>query len=396
VGLINGSDDPLKKYPTTIKESTSDNVTSTIHEFIDIRTSALEESLKKLEELLEELSKEGYVSNSENYDYGYILYSETTKNLSTDSIVDNFVKKHPNGVYVTDKDMELLDARIDKIKEKIEIKEEFLKRKYKDGIKTKNNTYTGRELIKYYLYARVTKDFLTHNLTQQDMNEIMESFKYKLLYDTDPGFETKPEFWNNMKNKTKPDGTLQNYYFMIFSFSQNIAYHRLKKNSLVRDILKQSIGSWRHGYIFVDIEELGINDYMDEQKLFSLIDSLITNSFIYLENKALTRDNFVPFNQSVKYVSNEKITKNLETMNRYSPIKLTRKAEYNKYKDVLHTYYLVSYVDYKLDKSRTISKQFETQKEAKDFIVNELSGEDPLKQKKKKTIDGLFKDLYPE
>ena len=57
---------------------------------------------------------------------------------------------------------------------------------------------------------------------------------------------------------------------------------------------------------------------------------------------------------------------------------------------------MLTYVDNVLDKYRILKRKFETYKKAKDFIVNELSGEDPLKQKKKKTIDSLFKDLYPE
>lgn len=402
--MINKTTDPIKNYPFKIEVTNSNNVVQKIDNFIDTRKSVIVKSLNKFEMLVNELSKQGYVDDINLYDYGYILYLENHKQYSTDKIVKNFIKNSPYGVYVTKNDKEYLNKKIDDLENIIKQKITFLKRKYKNGIKTSKNNYKIYKLIKYFTYAKVSKEFLNNRLTQDDIDEAMLCLKYKTLNITKTSygseFKALPDFWESIKNKTVYSDGIANYYLMIFNFSKNKYYYRLKYKSLVLDILKQLISAWRYGYIYTDLEELGINDYIGKNSIFLQIDKMITQSFINIKNQKPTPNNFLPFNEYINYISKKEIkvkeksnslyqftynTINKKSSNKikfkikqqYKDIMLTHKIEYNKYGDTLTTYYQVKYKEYTTGKwSMYVNrkKQFKTYEEAKKFIKNTLNG----------------------
>jgi hypothetical protein len=364
---IYDSRDLLKNYPTKIEGASKENVVNAIDEFIDKRTEFVKTSLSKFEKILDNFTEEGFVANSRDYDYGYVLYSELNKKLSTKTNVRIFIKNAPEGVYVTENDQKYFDKKLEEIEKSIDKEINYLKRKYKNGIKGKNLDYSVSSLLKTYKVIRIAKSFVDDNITQKDINEIVTNFKYKTFNETVTTYGTTfkpiPEFWNETKNAEHNLSNVPYYYkSQIFTFSKNQTYHELDKDVQIKinDILDEVLFTWRAGYVYVRLEETGINDYFG-YSIFSKINKMYSNAFQTLEEKNITTKNYFPLWRKEEYTSKN------------GAIFIIREyKKRNNYAQEKNLYYVV---EYKISFPFYKKKYFKTYDEAKKFVVLELQGE---------------------
>ena len=382
--FINYSQDlhgPLKDYPKAIQVKESKDFVAEIDKFIDKRKIKVLIALDKLDEIANEFFNKGSISDTALLDYGYIYYCELSKEASTERTVNNFIRNDPNGAYIDDKDKKYFKRKIENTEATIKQRVKDLKKKYEKGFTHNKKNYTIREIIDLYRYAKVVKDFLRSDLSQQDINEAIEIFKYKTFNNTTTGygivFESKQELWEIIKNKSEYKDGISNYYLSNFYFSSNKKYHQFdyEARDFIQMILKQSLGAYRSGYIFSDLKILGVNEYVGKSTLEN-IDKMISQAIIENENSDIQPQNYLPFGENRNFESQSK---------NYRKIQFFRMVDYSKFSDELDTYYGVVYEKlengnffingaFTKEKWNHVRKKFETFDKAKKYIKDELSG----------------------
>ena len=229
------------------------------------------------------LKKDGIIIDDSYYNYANILNIDFNKKTSTHTILQTFKKDNPYGVYLSEKDEEFLEKKINNFKKSTRKRLEFLKRKHKNGFLVDKKEYTFEDILDIFVYTYDAKKFLKNALKQSDIDEGIAKFKKLTLNKTHSkysgNFDAKPNLWKSVVNKTFYDKPLENYYVSVFDLKNNNKFKSLNSKSkiLITDILAQSLTAHRVGKVYINLEYFGINKYISKS-ILNKIDNMITIS----------------------------------------------------------------------------------------------------------------------
>lgn len=414
------SKDPLDNYPMKIKNVEKENAVKAIDDFIDRRNESVKEAIKEFDKYIKSIENgKDYSNYNQLFNYGFIILNESDYKKDADKIVRNYIKNNANGVYVNEKEEERLRNKAEKIEEEVDNHKKYIKKKYKEINLTDKISIWGSEIYRNFIYLKLAKDFVLNNLKQEDIDEGILDYKFKLT-NTNKAynnvFEAKPELWNKFMKK-EYSGGLSNYYYMnAFTFTTNNEYHMLDREvkSLVEKIVDQSVHATRVGYYNTEFTNTGVNNYLSDSGVFNKIESMTEKSILIIKDVNVSKENYLPLNEEIKYQSdvkikikkknpkykpygymynypynsnNKKVPETItEVVIKYQDIVLTRKVGTYKqgYSNKFINGYEVKYKEVE-DKESTalfggknyytksdIFKEFNTLEEAKNYIHNEL------------------------